>query len=274
MAIRGLRNALNSIVPNWLSNRPGLNTGFKVLYTFALMADVLLEQGLEGLRAPWPGKGTFSALPLIGQSRGLVQGENELESHFAARLVAWLTTWQNAGSSEVLAQQIQAYLQNNPTVRIVDRAGNWVIVNPDGTVTFTTAAWNWDNVNGTDDSPPAITANWWSDLWIIVYPSEWAIQPILAGGGTELDQANGIGQVVAPTSVSAILNLVSTWKGAHTWVRAIIYTYVATTFTPGGVIMPDGTYGNWYKIVQSGLDSLAVQSRDTASRYWEPNGGG
>lgn len=281
MAIRGLRNSLNSIVPNWLSNRRGLNVGFKVLYTFALMGDVLLEQGLEGLRAPWPGKGTPSALPLIGQSRGLVQGETETEVSFATRLRAWLTTWMNAGSTEILAQTIQSYLGNTPTVRIVDRAGQWVIVDPSGNITLTSSNWNWDGVNGHDDQPASVTAGWWSDIWIVVYPAEWAVQPIQVDGShtpdpnAVLDPAHGIGQAVTPSTASAILSLVSTWKGAHVWVEAIIYTYVSSTFNPlVAGIMPDGTYGNWYKLTTSGVDSVSVQSRDTASRYWEPSQGG
>ena len=267
MAVRGLRNSLLSLVPNWLSNRPGLNTGFKWLYVMALMGDCMLEAALEGVRASWPGKGTPDALPYIAQGRGLVQGETESNTAFEARLIAWRTTWQNAGSDEILALMIQSYLGNDPTVTIVNRAGVWVTAAPGGMTSMTTAAWNWDGTSGTDTYSAAQVAGWWSDIWIIVYPCEWAIEPTTSG---TLDAAHGIDHMVTPSpTVDAILGLVRTWKGAHTFVRAIIWTYSATAFTPANPTA-DGNYGNWYKMV----NGVAVQSRNTSARYWEPGGGG
>lgn len=270
MAVRALRNALLSIVPNWLSNRPGLNNGFKILYTAALMGDCMIEAGLEGVRASWPGKGTPTALPYIGQGRGIIQGEAETNDHYAGRLRGWLATWENAASAEILAQQIQNWLGNNPVVRVVDRAGNWVIANTDGTTTFLQSAWDWDSQSGWDTASPATVAGWWSDIWIIVYPCEWPKTPVHLPL-VPLDPKTGIGHQVVPSQVSTILGLVSTWKGAHTFVRAIIWTYTSTSFNPQAVgVMPDGTYGNWYKMV----NGVAVQARDTDSRYWEPLRGG
>jgi hypothetical protein len=42
---RLLRSAIKSLVPNWLSNVPGLNVGFKVLWSMALVGDVIIENG-------------------------------------------------------------------------------------------------------------------------------------------------------------------------------------------------------------------------------------
>lgn len=282
MSVRGLRDGLKAIVPNWLANRPGLNIGFKFLYVIALMGDVMLEVALQGVRASWPGRGTNTALALVGQGRGILRGESETNRSYAARLRAWLTTWENAGSAEVLAQQIQAYLANTPIVRVVDRSGNWVTANADGTTTFQVdTTWNWDGVSNPE------RAGWWSDLWIIVTPSEW---PVYAGGledpafeaawGTTT--GFGLGHEVPRAAVDAILGLVHAWKGAHTWVEAIIFSSNPALFQPGhlGVVgNPDGTWGKWSKNVQ-GVQTPARTTVIEASigggtvRYWEPAGGG
>jgi hypothetical protein len=277
MSQRGLRDLLKSIVPNWLSDRAGLNSGFKVLYTIALMGDCMIEAGLEGVRASWPGKGTPTALPLIGQSRGIAQGEAESIASYAKRLRAWLQTWDNAGSSEVLAQSIQSYLGNNPLVRIVDRSGNWVTANTDGTTTFVpagTAAWTW-NWDGTSNPE---RAGWWSDLWIIVYPTEWAItgatlSSLVGIWGTSTGV--GTGHAVPRTAVDAILGLVQTWKGAHTWVEAIVWSYDAALFDPASSNAgnPDGNWGYWSKISGNTRVASRTGSADGTVRYWIPTNG-
>jgi hypothetical protein len=286
MSVRGLRDGLKAIVPNWLANRPGLHVGFKFLYSIALMCDVMLEVALEGIRATWPGKGTNTALALVGQGRGILRGENESNSSYATRLRAWLTTWQNAGSAEVLAQQIQAYLGNNPVVRVVDRSGNWVTANADGTTTFQVdTAWDWDSVSNPE------RAGWWSDLWITVTPSEW---PVYAGGLADpafvaawgTTTGFGLGHEVPRASVDAILNLVHTWKGAHTWLVAIIWILPANgfgpLFVPGNLGLtgnPDGRWGNWsYNVsgVQRPIRTTApgLTSGSGSVRYWVPSEGG
>jgi hypothetical protein len=277
MSVRGLRNGLLSIVPKWLSNRPALNSGFKILYVIALMGDCMIETALEGVRAAWPGRGTPTADPLIGQSRGIAQGEAESSASYEARLRAWLTTWQNAGSSEVLSQAIQSYLGNNPIVRIVDRSGNWVTANQDGTTTYLPAGtaawvWNWDQLNNPERD------GWWADLWIIVYPTEWSIT------GTTLSSLIGIwgtytgvgtGHAVPRAAVDAILGLVAQWKGAHTWIEAIIYSYDATLFNPSTINAgnPDGTWAFWSK--PSGNTRVVARNGSTNGkvRYWIPAAG-
>lgn len=269
---QGCRNALKLIVPNWLADIPGANTGFKVLYVAALMADAMIEDGLEGVYAAF-GIATPTALPYVGASRGLVQGESESDSSFILRLVNWLRTWLNAGADAILAEQIQAYLGNFPLVRVVDRAGRWTTVDSSGNVTFVTAAWNWDGTSGFDAYPASVVLGntaappWWSDLWIIVSPPEWPVQSVIA---FPPDPIHGIGHSNTQVEADAILSLVQTWKGAHTFIRSIIWTYDSSKFTPT-TPTADGNYGNWYKIVAG----VAVEARDSSARYWEPlNGGG
>lgn len=270
MAIRGFRDALASIVPRWLSNRRGFTVGYKILWgSNAAILDLLVQYVTEGLAAWMPGRGTVTALPFIGRSRGILQGEAESTDSFAARLRAWLDTWAQAGSSEILAGEIQAYLGNTPTVRIVDRSGFWVMLDPSGNITTATATWNWDG-----NSNPE-RAGYWSDLWIIIYADEWTRYASftdaawLAAWGAA--PGFGAGHEVPRAAVDAILTLVERWKGAHTWVQAILFTTDAATLKPGG-INPDGFWGYWSKIV----NGVAVAARklpsphDTAVRTWIP----
>lgn len=280
---RNLRDALTSIVPNWLANRPGLNTGFKVLWAMALMCDVLIEVALQGLRAAWPGKGTSTALPLVGQSRGLIQGPNEPDASFAAWCRAWLTTWFNAGSAELLAQNIQRYLTPSsgplPVVRVVDRQGQWVTANADGSTTFQVdTAWNWDSVSNPE------RASWWGDIWIVIVPSPYAVYANLAAwsGVWGVPNSTGLGHAVPQSDVDNILSTVSTWKGLHNYVQAIIWTTNTVLFVPGSLSAsgnPDGTWGTWSKVV-NGVQvparnaSPSVGQGGGSVRFWEPAKGG
>ncbi|MDP9034202.1 MAG: hypothetical protein M3O50_05305 [Myxococcota bacterium] len=279
MADRLLRNAINSVIPNWLANRPRLNTGFKVLYAIALVGDTLIENGWQGLLATFPGVGTDTALPLIAQTRGLLQGPHEPNASFVTRLLAWLDTWANAASDEVLVQQLQAFMTPAtgplPTVRLVNRRGNWVIVNPDKTITLASGAWNWDGTSGFDDGavhPASVVPGYWSDLWLVVYPDPFArytslTDPAwLAAWGRHASV--GLGHQVPRVYVDGIHNLVSTWKGAHTWLRAIVWSSDPAKFIPTSPTA-DGTYGN----LSNSIAGVQTPARDPSARYWTPAGG-
>ena len=294
---RGIRHALTSMVPNWLSNRPTLNVGFRSLYALAMVFDFLVEMMLQGVYAAMPGKGTSTALPFIGASRGILQGLTESNTSFAVRLRNWLTFWYNAGSAEVMAQMIQSFLPNNPVVRIVDRAGNWVTANQDGTTTFARdPLWNWDSVSNPE------RAGWWSDIWVIVYPDPWiswetGVNPAQFPDGWTNPLANtqwqsggpqgvGIGHNVPRIAVDGILSIVSTWKGAHTYVVAMIFTTIAGLFKPGASTnpgAPDGTWGQWGKYNAGTGTYVPSRTRELNivgpgyvghARYWTPLNGG
>jgi hypothetical protein len=275
---RGLRASINSFVPNWLSNRLGLNNGFKILYTIALIFDAILTVCLQGIRATFPGFGTPTALPILGQARGLIMWLNETNEHYAARLINFRNTWANAGSTELLAQLIQGYLGTNPVVRIVNRGGLFVTANADGTTSVQVDTnWDWDSTSNPERE------FYWSDIWIIISPSPYTVtfqsftDPnwVLAWGGAT---GGGIGHNAPRVQVSNLLQLISTWKGAHTYVRAIIWTTDTTLFVPGNLTItgnPNGTWGNW--CFETGGNSLPSRTRVTSLgtvRYWTPPNGG
>jgi hypothetical protein len=263
--------------PNWLA-KPW---SARFLYSCLKILDQLMEVLYQGVAAPFPGFGTPTALPYIGQSRGLTQGEGESDAKYAARLIKWLDTWANAGSDEVLAQSIQEYLGNTPTVRIVNRAGFWVTANPDGTISYQTdTAWNWDGV-----SNPERAGNW-SDLWIVVTPAEWTVYPAISDTSWRSAWGNangfGLGHEVTRATVDTVRALVRQWKGPHTNIVAIIWVFPANANPPlfvpghlGGAGNPDGRWGSWsYNVngtqVPIRTTAPAISSGGGSVRYWTP----
>lgn len=265
---RGFRDAFRDIVPVWLSNRLEKNVGYRLLWMCFVILDVAVEAVIQVARAALPGLGgTSTALPYIGRSRGILRGEGESDASYEERLREWLDTWDGAGSDETLAKQIQFYLANTPMVRIITRAGHVTTLNPDGTFSYATCAWDWDS-----HSNP-VRAGYWSDLWIVIYPCEWAIT------GTTLASLVGIwghhtglgtGHAVPRAAVDAITMLVTTWRAAHTRVRAIIWSYDATLIDPANpASLPDGWWGNWGK-PDPANPGHTIRSRSPNARYWVP----
>ena len=290
---QGFRNALPKIVPRWLSRRPrttqrpnAFETGFKYLWEVATTVDIFTEMTLEGVRSWLPGYtlgeswallDPATALPLIGRSRGIIRGEAETDAAYASRLPAWLDDWEGAGSSEILCKQIHEYLANKPTVRVVDRAGNWVSIDGNGVITTIPAGgaawtWDWDSVSNPE------RAGQWSDLWIIVSPCEWPVTAGTTGGGGlaaiwGLGLDVRIGHAATASAVDAIRAIVSQWKGEHTWLVAIIWNYDATLFDPTHVNAgnPDGSQGEW---AYDKHDGNGLQpTRPPSARYWIPPNG-
>lgn len=270
--ITNFRSILARLVPSWMGNRLGKNVGFKFVWSMFVPLDIAADAVLQGVNDWGPGSpgATPTALPLIGQSRGIVRGEAESDESYARRLRAWLDTWEDAGSSQGLALAIQSYLANTPTVRIVNRAGFWVSVANDGTITTATAAWNWDTVSNPERS------GWWADLWIIVYPCEWPVADTVGATADPSHDVEGMGHLVPPAAVDAILGLVEQWKGAHTWVEAIVWSYDATLFDPadiGAAGNPDGSWAYPCKYVAGAYVPARTGATDGRARYWQPRNG-
>lgn len=279
---RGFRDALRSFIPVWLQDRPSFRNGYKILYVCALLCDIALSWIVQAVYSWFPGYSlgisatggvdAASALPLIAQSRGILRGEADTDASFAAWCLGWLSYWEAAASAEILVAMIQHYLGNHPMVRMVDRNGNWVTIDTSGHITKATAVWNWDGVSNPE------RAGWWSDLWIIVYPTEWPITGTSLASLVPLWGVSqlGTGHAVGRIPVYAILEQLEQWKGAHTWCEAIIWSYDSTLFVPGAPVSgdPDGTWGSWSKYTAS-LELVVARTgaSDGRVRYWVPAGG-
>lgn len=281
---RNIRHALKSFVPNWLADIPGLNTGFSVLFIMALMMDCIVEVMLQGLFAAWPGKGTASALPYIGRSRGLIRGEYDTDEMYAAKLRGWLSVWQEAGSDEQLARLLGDYFgQSAPfavpaLVRVWNRSGH--VTSYDGTdVTVNEVPdWDWDELGFPE------RAAWWSDVFITVTLEDgrWPSYPNL-GDPTWVSYwgnptSPGLGHAVPNGVPDDVKVIVSVFKGAHTYVEALVFTPDGNIFNPLSfdATYPDGYWGNFSRnIAGTQTPARAILSPGAEYvRYWIPNKGG
>jgi len=265
--IRGFRHAFATYTPKWLSNRAGKNVGYRVLYAMIFPLDVAVQAVVDGIRASWPGLGTPTALAMIGFNRGILRGEAESDAAYGERLIPWLDGWAENDSlaDEQMARQIQAYLGNTPMVRVVSRNGMTLTVDQSGNASFAQMAWDWDSKSNPE------RANQWSDQWIIIYPTEWAIAPTVAARATSPhDQGYGLGHLVQRPAVDAIRSIVHDRKGAHACVRNIIWSYDPTLFVPGSPVAgnPDGTWG-CSSILVGGPAGQRVPNRNPNCRYWD-----
>lgn len=257
MYTRPFADRVRDFIPVWMTR----SVGFRFLLSMVLLFDVGAQILLEGLDARFPGVGTPTALPLIGRSRGLVRGMSESDAGFAARLITWLDRWRLAGTQRALARALQDYLTGAPMIRVVNRAGVMTTLAANGGgYTTQTVAWNWDGT-----SHPSRAA-FWSELFVIVYSPPWAIAGPL---GTNIPSDSGIGQLVPRVDVDAIKGILSDWKSAHTYVRAVIWCYDGTLFDPSSTpTMPDGTWGDWTRNGQ--LSGRGVKELQNKIRTWEP----
>lgn len=247
-------------VPRWLGK-----VGRDFVGVMVSPLDTATQILTEGIAARYPGRGTPTALPYIGRSRGLIRNQDESDEDYAARLIAWLDVHPEAGWDERVARVVHEYLSDRPMVRVVDRSGKWTTITG-GVVTRTIAAWDWDSVSHPERNDP--DAPWWSDLWVIVYPTPWALRPDTLGDLIG-DDGFGLGHMCPRADVYALKGLLSQWKAAHARIRAVIWTSDADLFDPTDPgSLPDGTWGAWGG---TGSGSRTVSGRDLVScRYWEP----
>jgi hypothetical protein len=255
-----------------LSFREAFTTGFRFLWTIAAHLDAAADQLTESLNAWFPGRGTPTALSLTGRTRGIIRGRNETDAAYAERLRAWWDKWEKAGGQEAIARAVSEYL-NSPgtTVRVVNRNGEWLVLNPDGSIDrYSGLPIDWDSV----DHPERVT--WWSEQWVIVSPDPWAHDVGTWGdGGTWGDDGFGFYHFVPTSENDALRGQIAQWKSAHSYVRALIFTNDGTFLNPlfggGG----DGTWGDWGRLLTplttpAGMHDYVASGRPLNSeRYWE-----
>ncbi|MDX6479517.1 MAG: hypothetical protein QOG85_27, partial [Gaiellaceae bacterium] len=172
-----IRDLLGRLLPPWLADRiqNGRTSAFRFLYALVAPLDALLDQVQQGLASWFPGRGTPTALPYSGRSRGIIRNQGESDASYAERLGRWLDTWPEAASQELIAVAIHEFLATHPRVRVITRSGLWLTCEADGTIVRTEAAWDWDSISHPQRNDP--DAPWWSDMWIVVQLSPWAQRP-------------------------------------------------------------------------------------------------
>ncbi len=268
VAVR-FRDAFKDFTVGWLSERPaqlnGKTAGYRFLWTMIAPLDAAAEFMVQALQAPWPGRGTPTALPLIGRSRGMIRSQGETDDEYGARMGSWLDRARQLGSMFSTARAIHEYLENRPRVRIFNRSGACIeVAETTGAITRYApdpARWDWDSL-----SNPERATFWW-DEWIVVYPTEWADNGLWGDGRFWGARDSGLGHQVTRPEEDAVRGIIAYTKSAHTNVRAIVFTSDAALFDPTNpATCPDGYWGRWSK---DSAGSRVAARNTTTCRYWD-----
>lgn len=271
---RGFRDALASVVPVWLSNRPLLNNGYKFLFSMMLMLDGFVEETVEGIFAGWPGVGTPTADSLIGQTRQIIRGIGEADAAYETRLRFWLDAWILAGSPWGLLINVLAYLNNSAlAAETVDDSGNYDLYQvgdvadpfhpPRHTDASAGPGWNWDGAA----LPFYHEIPMWWRLWLIIYANGVFTAPPAWGSGLKWGDGHRWGiQGLTDEMLQTLVALFRQWKAAHASIPWVIIAFDSTYFLPASppTKLPDGTWGRWGKVVMVGGIRTYVPARQTA----------
>lgn len=265
-----IRNILGTNLPSWLADKFPVSAsyGFRFLFICATFVDSEIDRMLQGSLAA-VGKGTPTALKYIGQARGIVRGRYDTDEQFFAKLQTWIDRNKERGQQRRLAREIWEYLGDDGSgaarVRVINRAGWWVTIDENGDLAETQADWDWDSVShpfrNDADAP------YWSDLFVVIYPT-WAfrtgtLDDVTGEDGFALDHMAPLEQT------DDLKRIFNEWKAAHECIRAVIWTNDDTLFDPDTpASCPDGTWGAWGG---TGSGSRVVSGRDyTNCVFWEP----
>jgi hypothetical protein len=210
----GIRDLVKAISPPWLQT----GNAEKFLYIEGLGCDAILEKYDEGTLARFPGYGTPTALPYVGDDRLIPRGLTETDGAYATRLKLWLDSWRIAGSARSVLLQVLGYLSaDTPQLRTVSDDSAWDTLvagsNPDllpetahylSSPPWAALNWNWDNERGPDPHNP-LNRMWWR-WWLILY--------------TALSVAGG--SVTAATNASPIAVTTSLPHGLATGAQVVL----------------------------------------------------
>lgn len=268
-----IRDLLRRWVPPWLSDRAsqGLTVGWRVLWSGAALADALVEHADQAHDAKLPGIGSPTALGLIGEDRAIFRGRTDTDEAYALKLRQWIERWSAAGQAYGLARELQDYLgpvsgsTELYTVRVWNRAGTVVTRDAAGNTSriepgASSWTWDWDSQSHPERS------GWWSDLWVVVTPIPWDLV-------THWQSSTTAWGLRAPQSeVSAVREIGATWKGAHSFLRAVLFAPtehdgvpVLDPMNPAAAGRPNGWWGAWSRNV----GGVRVPARPAWIRFLE-----
>lgn len=267
-----IRNILGTNLPSWLADKfpVAASYGFRFLFVCATFVDSEIDRMLQGSLAK-DGWGDPSALKYVGQARGIVRGRYDTDDQYRAKLRTWIDRHKERGQQRRLAREIWEYLGDDgggaSRVRVINRAGWWVTYEADGSLVETQSdVWDWDSVSHPERSDDPDTT-WWSDLWVVIYPS-WAFRADTLGDLTGAD-GFALGHMAPIEHTDDLKTIFREWKSGHECIRCVVWTTDPDFADPDVPASgPDGTWGGW-GITGSG--SRVASGRDlTTCRFWEP----
>lgn len=267
-----LRDFINHIAPTWLQT----GNAEKYLYAYGLGLDFLIEKLYQATKLHIPTIADPSALPYIGLDDGIAQGPNESNANYALRLQNAYDNAKRAGTARGIATDLRGYLSPfSPTMRFVDRTGNWYTWTSDmdpqkvpASVTHGVPP-NIDGAGG-QYAPsvfdPVGYQKW--NYWLVIYANasqQWCSKGANYDSGETYD-SNLAYDFAQPQSLfDGVRKIVQARQAANAWCRAIIVVFGAENviLDPTGTLGTDGTWGRPAKTVAG----VVVPSRPSTIAY-------
>jgi hypothetical protein len=243
----------------------GPNLG-RYRFAMSLQWDALGDAASYAVRERFPLTCGDDALPYLQQDRQIDRGPNEPRPSYQQRLIEWLDLWRVAGGAPSVLRALSSYFL----------PGSADIETVNDTTEDDLTAWN---TNATD--PPthivANPGNWnWDDTrvpgraWVIIYNGPWA-QSVTWGGGQRWGDGWCYGFNGNVDVAQTLRMLVGKWKAAGCSVPFIIIAFdpswFVPTLPPGSPLLPDGTWGDAWKVITVGGERIYVQSRTETAIY-------
>lgn len=232
------------------------DVGMAWLQTMGQGLDLVRWRSAQAMLIHMPGQGDPTGLYYIGLDDVVLQGPNESNDAFAARLTLSYDAWQLAGGAWGLLWETLAILSPaQPTARTVSDLSVWDWYTEAATPSTTppthyTAVvspnWNWDNEG--DPLGPGLTEAWWR-LWMILF-----------AGTTTMGQTT-----VASSGVASIIN--------STPIQ--VTTHPTVPFLTGAVIylegLPVNTKANGvWTVTVTGANSFTLNGSTGGANYTVP----
>lgn len=280
---------LSALAPPWLSK----DTGKNYLKVIGDAIGTLNTRTKDASKCHFPGQNT-TALNGLGDDLVIIRGYLETDDSYAARLQVAHDSWQHAGTSHAVIEQMIAMISvlQIPSATQVPRG---VVVGCSSAGTYT--HWNWHY-----DTTPAhaadfhthylyartSTTNWnwdgtfpWWRSFVVLFTepgSNLTAGPAYGTGGIVYGATTfSVGLNVPPAVAILLRQNLMLWKSAATYYPWVIISFnggdgrTGDEFSPNstsGAGNPDPTWARWGRTV----DGVVVQSRRATSRYLDGTG--
>ena len=266
-----IQDQLKELLP-WYMRGP---VGGKIIESMCAVADMGIETQVQGLQQGDPLRCDVSALPLIGQARGLRRYPTESTPSYRRRLAGYREAKRHWGSIYGQISQLQLWFSpQRPRIRAVHQSGDgqfasWHTLESDGSYRIenvTPSNWDWDSEWGVivDDN---VTLRW-GRYWIIVYTDE-------LDGGSMIDASVWDGPDVYDShaiwdglfSSAQIIDMLDVMrrdnKAAHSHLWGLIFASDPDSFDPSttstteaGLTSTTLPAGNWRQVINPASGDL------------------
>lgn len=261
---RTFRQVVKWLGPGWLTKDQIANANgelqecdSRALWTLATLFDALVSRVKYGIlaRSPSPDMPPDAAV-VLAQDWRVLRGFGESDADLIARLQRTPQHWQTWGLAWPMLEQLRGFIGDGlDVVSIVTGRADYKTIYGDGERRIDRAtAWDWDGEMGPQ----------WARFWIVIFSQFGPYGPEgTFGDGSLFGDGGAIGLDCSPAEVQQLRLLVAQWKHAGSANNCIIVTFDDLAFLPASASLPNGTWGNYSKLV----GGVYVAARNASARY-------